>query len=92
MRKYKIVEMKDGHGNSKFRVRGLHGLWIFKAWCDWGILQDTMKEATDRVEEYINEEKNDRIVKVKEYIYTTVPNHVPEGQVGKFMEINLQKK
>ena len=92
MRKYKIVEIKNGHGVSKFQIKGLCGRWIFSAWCDWGNLRDSMKEATDKVEEYINEEKSNQRIKFKEYEYAKVPSHVPNDQVSKFMELKEIKK
>jgi hypothetical protein len=92
MREYKIVELKNGHGDSRFQIKTKHGWGWFTHWCDWDDLKGSMKSATDTIEEAINEEKKQCNVKVKEYVYTTVPNHVPEDQAGKFMEISLQKK
>ena len=91
MRTYKIVETKNGHGISKFQVKGKVGWGWFCLWEKWGDNHSTMQKATDKVKEYINDEKSDQKIKVKEYIYTTVPNHVPKEQVGKFMELNKGK-
>lgn len=87
MREYKIVEMKNGHGNAKFQIKGKQGWGWFSIWGDWGALYNTMQEATDEVENYIDDEKTHQSFKVKEYAYTAVPNHIPEEQAGKFMEI-----
>ena len=88
MREYKIVEMKDGHGSPKFIIKAKYGWGVFSFWEKCSIsTYNTMQEATDQVKEYIDSEKGDQRFKIKEYIYTTVPNHVPEEQLGKFMEI-----
>jgi hypothetical protein len=91
MREYKIVEFKDGHGNPKFKVKAKVGWGIFSWWEEWSQTKDTMQEAQDKVKEYISREKDKQRVKVKEYIYTAVPNHIPDEQIGKFMEINQKK-
>jgi hypothetical protein len=90
MRTYKIVETKDGHGKSGFQVKAKCGWGWFYLWEKWGGNHNTMQKATDKIQEYINDEKDDQRIKVKEYVYTTVPNHVPEEQVGKFMEISAK--
>jgi hypothetical protein len=92
MRQYKIVEFKDGHGNPKFQIKAKLGWGFFSIWEKWGNQTSSMQDAQTRVEEYLKEYKSEQRIKVKEFIYTTVPSHVPEEQVGKFMEINQEKK
>jgi hypothetical protein len=69
MREYKIVEMKDGHGDFKFHVKAKYGWGWFSYWEKRGSTHDKMQKATDKVEEYINQEKGNQRIKVKEYIY-----------------------
>jgi hypothetical protein len=90
MRTYKIVEMKDGHGKSLFQVKAKWGWRWFSFWEKWGGSHSTIEIATDQVKEYITNEKNEQRIKVKEYVYTTVPNHIPKEQVGKFMEVSAK--
>lgn len=87
MRKYKIVEMKNGIGNLKFKGMKRYGWGRFGFWLDYTDFHYSMKEIQSVMNRIINNEKSKQQIKVKEYIYTPVPDHVPEEQSGKFMEI-----
>jgi hypothetical protein len=91
MRTFKIVETKNGHGDSGFQIKAKCGWGWFCFWEKWGSRHNTMEKATNKIKVYINDEKDNQKIKVKEYVYTTVPNHVPKEQVGKFMELNHKK-
>jgi hypothetical protein len=92
MREYKIVEMKDGHGNPKFQVKAKYGWGIFSIWEKYDQQVGSMQQAQSVVEEAMKDYKSGQRIKVKEYVYAQVPSHVPTEQVGKFMEINQEKK
>ena len=92
MKQYKIVEMKNGHGDLRFQIKMKVGFWLFTYWEERGDNHPSLKDAQTKVEYYIGEEKSEQRIKVKEYLYTKVPNHVPEDQIGKFMELNMEKK
>ena len=39
MREFKIVEMKDGHGDSKFHVKAKYGWGWFSYWEKWALFK-----------------------------------------------------
>ena len=92
MRTYKIIEERDGHGNPKFKVKSKYGWGWFSCWEQQGNILTSMTDAQDAVELFMREYKDAERIKVQEYIYTTVPDHVPEEQAGNFMILNQKKK
>lgn len=89
--RFKIVELKDGFGSLKYKIKAKVGWGFFGFWEQRGCTMDTMKEAQEGVEDRLREYKSEIRIKVKEYMYHEVPNHVPEKQVGKFMELKENK-
>ena len=104
---YKIQKLLNGNDEIRYAIkyRSLGVWWIkkklqklFHPWTAINGIYKTIGAAQEKIEIELSKDKANergRLVKqnkvLEEYNYKMVPNHIPDEQVGKFMETSKSR-